>query len=390
MDAATRPTQPEPSSANPESARDGFRQLRVATIFGLLGQLLIWGSVIALWIVGSVYANIPVQTDITYGANGIHVQAWAIFALNYLLIAGAVVALVSLFLASRSYRKIGTGARPLNFDAVLSLTTVGAIGLGMFAVGWAIWLGSFVAPGPSAVGTLSEYAPVIDPNISLVVDLMLTVGGLLAFLGMVGLAWGNSKVGTTYEEGAIELGGALSTLPVFSVIGYALSLFGLVRGEHKLKGGWVPPVPTLAPPPPIYTTWSYPAGYPAGTPIAVSGRGESMDGLVALMIGLLIVLWVIILPFTIVLSTDQLSRGPSNGPIGPNGSVPPSTAPSSASTSTVPVVLLVGLAATAVLLPLAILRHRRKRQRPVTPPLPPPPPPSPPPGGEGDSLDHLV
>ncbi|HTT44637.1 MAG TPA: hypothetical protein VMH38_01295, partial [Thermoplasmata archaeon] len=134
------------TSFHRSDAREGFRQLKVAGVVGLLGQLLIWGSAIALWVVGSLFSPIPVSTKIAYGANGLAVSAGAVFALNYGLIAGAAVALLSFVLFARGFLRLSRATPPLKADAVVSLTTVGSVGLGMFALGWAAWLGSFVAP----------------------------------------------------------------------------------------------------------------------------------------------------------------------------------------------------------------------------------------------------
>ena len=381
MDGVARSTASDRSSAGPEDAKEGFRQLRVASTVGLLGQLLIWGCALALWVVGSLYSTIPVQTKITYGANGILVSAGAIFALNYLLIAGAAVALLALCLTARGLQKIARAPVPLNLGEAVSLSTIGAIGLGMFALGWAIWLGSFVAPGSSAPGNPSDYTSVMDSNLAVVVDFMLFVGGLLAFLGMLGIALASSKVGTTYEEGAIELGGALSMVPVFSIMGYAFSLVGLLRGERKLRSGWIPPPP---PPVPTYPSMIYRAGYPGGSPIVVSGQPGSWDRVATVLVVLLVLLWVFILPISLLISSESLTKGPSNTPVGGGNSSAPAASNGSSSLA---VFVLVGLAATAVLLPIAIVRNRRKRQRPVNPPVAPPPPP---PAPDEDPLDHLV
>lgn len=380
------PAASERSSASLSDAQGGFRQLRNASLLGLLGQILIWGSVIALWVVGSLFSSIPPQTTLTYGAHGIVVRAADIFALNGVLIVGAAVALLSLLLTSRSFQRL-SGAAPANGgDAAVELTTIGAIGFGIFALGWAIWLGSFVAPGSSAAGDSSAYVSTMDSNLAVVVDLLLFVGGLLAFVGMVGVAVGGSKAGSTYQQVAVDLGGALSILPVLSILGYGLTLVGVVRVQRKLRSGWVPPPP---PPVPTYPSVTYPGGYQGGAPIVVSGQPGTWDTLAAVFVVLLVLLWVLIIPISFIVSSDSLTKGPGNPPRGGNASTPPSAA---GPTSPAPLILLLGIVATAVLLPLVIVRNRRKRQRHGTPqaPTPPPPPPPPPPAREEDSLDHLV
>ena len=297
----------------------GFRQLKAAAFVGLLGQILIWGSAIALWVVGSLYSPIPVSTKIAYGANGLSVSAGAVFALNCGLIAGAAVALLSFVLFARGFQRLAKATPPLKADAVVSLVTVGTVGLGMFALGWAIWLGSFVAPGAGPNGNSFDYTPVLAPNLGVLVDLFLVFGGLLAFLGTLGIALESSKVSTTYEESFIELGGALSMLPVFSIVGYILSLIGFGHGERKLEGGWTPPPP---PPPPTYPSAIYPAGYATGPTIVVPGRQTSWDSLAVVFIVILLVLWLFLLPISLIVASNGLTRGPGT-PRGEGATSPP-------------------------------------------------------------------
>jgi hypothetical protein len=368
-------------------AKVGFRQLKAAGFVGLLGQILIWGSAIALWVVGSLYSAIPVSTKIAYGSNGLSVSAGAVFALNIGLIVGTVVALFSFILYACSFQRLAKATPPGKADAVVSLTTIGTFGLGMFALGWAVWLGSFVAPGAGPNGSTSAYTPVLASNLADLVDLLLVIGGFLAFVGTLGIALESSKVSTTYDESSIELGGALSVLPVFSIVGYLLSVIGLGHGERKLEGGWTPSPP---PPPPAYPSAFYPTGYGAGPTIVVPGRPPSWDSLAVVIVVVLVLLWLLLLPFALLGEVNGPTHGPGSAP-GEGGNMSAPTE-SGASNSVVPI-LLVGLVATAVLLPLAITRNRRKRQRQATQSTaPPPPPPTPPPSqaAEADPLDHLV
>jgi hypothetical protein len=386
MEGRAPPAEVATSFHRPD-AQAGFRQLKAAGLVGLLGQILIWGSAIALWVVGSLYSPIRISTKIAYGANGLSISAGAVFALNYALIAGAAVALLSFVLFARSFQRLAKATPPLKAHTVVSLTTVGIVGLGMFALGWAIWLGSFVAPGVGPSANSSAYTPVLASNLADLVDLLLVTGGLLAFGGTVGIALESSKVGTTYDESFIELGGALSMLPVFSIVGYLLSLIGLGHAGRKLERGWTPPPP---PPPPTYPSAIYSPGYAAGPTIVVPGRQPSWDSVAVVLIVVLVLLWVFLLPISLLL----VSIGPTYGPAGtPGGGGNVSASPALGSSSPVVPLLLIGLAATAVLLPLAISRNRRKRQREATQsiaPPPPPPPPPPPRAREGDPLDHLV
>ncbi|MCI4354240.1 MAG: DUF973 family protein [Thermoplasmata archaeon] len=385
MAGAVPPSAPAPTPFDRTLAREGFRQLGVGSYLGLVGQILIWGSAIALWVVGSLFSSIPRSTSVAYGAQGISVSAGAIFAFNFALVAGTLFALGSVVLWTRGLRNVAKAALSLKVETEASLATIGGIGLGLFALGWMIWLGSFVPPGSPATGDPLDYVPVLALNLAVVVDLLLVLGGLLAFLGMLGIALGSSKVGVTYEEGLLELGGALALLPVLSILGSLLSLVGLAGGKRKLDRGWTPPPP---PPPPSYQTVFYSVGYPTGVPVAAPVRQDSWDGLAAVLIVVVILLWVFIVPIAVLSNT---TKGPGSTPIvGGNSSAP---AASSGPTSPLLPVLLLAFGATAVLVPLAVVRNRRKRQRassPAVPPTPPPPPQTPPPPSDDDPLDHLV
>ncbi len=384
MAGATPPPRSDPPSFRPEETRAGVADLEIAALGGLLGQILIWGSVIALWVFGSLYGNIPTRTSIAYGANGFSVSAGAIFGLNYLLIGGAVVTALALLLTGRDLRRIA-GATPLpSLEAAASLATVGAIGFGLFALGWGVWIGSFVPP---VAGAAPSYTSVMDSNLAAVVDLMLIAGGLLAFVGMLGLAWGSSQLGGKFDESALELGGALSALPVFSTVGYVLLMIGLVRADRKVRQGWVPSPPP--PPPPLLHYVAYPAVYASGGPLAPSRDRPSWDGLAVALVVVVVLLWVLIVPISLVItSEDSLTHGPASSAGSPNGS--PAGASATTSAGSPFAVLLLGLAATAVLVPLALVRNRRKRQKSSSPSPSPPPPPPPPPAADEDALDHLV
>lgn len=369
----------------PQLAQEGVRRLRAASYVGLIGQVLLWGSVITLAILGSLLSGIPVSTKLAYGVNGVSVPALGVFALNVLLLSGAVILQISFVIAARSFPKFSAAGPAVKLGGELSLSFLGAAGPGLIALGWAVWLGSFVPPGVGPNTDPLSYQPVLGANLLAFVDFMLFAGGLLAFLGFVGIAVASSKIGTAYEEGFVELGGALSALPLFSFIGYGLLAIGLNRVEHKIGRGWTPPPP--APPPVSHPVYVYPGGWSYGPPPPpLSSPQGPWDSLATVLVVLLVVLWAVILPFSLIAS-NGLTKGPGGPPLGgPNGSSPPT---SSGPISPLPVVVIL-LAATAIVLPIAISRNRRKRLRTNPPPAPPPPPTPPPPTREEDPLDHLV
>jgi hypothetical protein len=390
---AAQPTT-EAAPLDATGALRGCRELKVASFVGLVGQLLVWATALVLWVVGSFFADIPTRAQLVYGASGVSIAASTLFALNDLLIVGLGLALISLVLSYRGLGRAGGAVPRLEVGAARSLALVGAIGFGMVALGWAIWLGSFVAPGSVAGADPSAYAPVLGSNLGVAVDLLVGFGSLLAFLGMIGLALAGSKVAETYDEGLIELGGALLLVPVLSIIGYSLSWLGFARGQRKLEHGWSPrPIPRT-PVPPIFV---YPSpGYPSGPAYVVPAapQSSSWDGLAAVLVVIVILLWVFIVPFSLVIATGGLVHGPGTVPGGGGGPGGPTNGPSAAASPTplLPV-LLVALLVTGILLPLAVARNRRKRQRSgtVNAALPPPPPPPPqPPPRDTDPLDHLV
>lgn len=387
MDDDPRPT-PPPSFAGSPGPLLGLRRLTVASWVGLLAQIVIWASVLALWILGSIYANIPKFTFIAYGAYGITVPAGTLFLLNILLILGSAAGLVSLLLSGRGLQAIARAPRRIDLNAEVGLATIGAVGYGMFAAGWTVWLGSFAPPGSSVNSDTTAFAPVLAPNLAALVSLLLFAGGVLAFLGMLGVAMAGSKVGTTYDDAAVEVGGVLSALPVLAIIGYALALVGLHRSDQKIERGWLPPPP---PPPPTYLYPTNPLSFPGGAPAVYPGRPGSWDTVAAVLVICLVLVWGFLLPFSLLLTLSSQTYGPGNTPIG--GPPTSSAASSAGGPSLFAAVLLVAVVSTALILPIAVVRNRRKRQRlmarAVAPTSPPPPAPVPPPSKD-DPLDHLV
>lgn len=385
------PLHPTPSeSFDREGARKGVRAVKGALLVGLLGQLLIWGSAVALWIVGSLFANVPTHTTIAYGANGISISAGEIFAINLLLIGGTVIAVGALILADRGFRALGRASSRSRFAGVSGLTTTGSIGFGLFAVAWLVWLGSFVAPGVNPPATPGFYTPVLASNLSATVAIMLVLGGFLAFIGMLGIAVGSSTLANAFEEPTVELGGVLSVLPALSIVGNILFILGLGHIDRKLGEGWVPP-PPLPPSVPIYPVAANPAGYPSVGYYVPQSPPPSWDSLAVVLIVILFLFWILIIPFAFVATNGGITHGPATGGNG----TPPSPSAGGAATptgsTTIVALLVVGVIATGLLLPIAVVRNRRKRERAARlPPLPPPPPPPPPPTAEADPLDHLV
>jgi hypothetical protein len=384
--ASPSPTGPTPHP--PSGAREGFRNLGYATLLAVTGQVLLWSSVIALWVTGTLFANIPIQTNIAYGARGLAVTAGEIFELNYLLMLGAVASLIAFVLSIPGYSKVGKSTPGLGLTTASGLATIGAVGSGMFVIGWVTWLGSFAGPGanPAYLG----YASVMDSNLSTIVGLLLWIGGGLAFLGVVGTSLGSWTISDRFDEGTLEIGSVLSAFPVISIIGQLLCLVGFVKGERRLASGWSPPPPPPPPPivPPMY--WSpAPYTYVQGPTVAAPGQQPSWDSLAVALIVVLLVLWAVLLPFAFILS-DATTKGPGGSSGGVNG---PSAGPSSGgggATFTLPVLVIV-LIATAGILPVAVSRNRRKRRRFAQLAAPPPPPPPPPTNSaQEDPLDHLV
>ncbi len=351
---------------------------------GLVGQALIWASVIALWIIGSLFSNIPAHTTLSYGARGFGISYVGIFALDYLLMVGTVVALVSLLLLHRGAQEIEGSVPRVDLGTARQLAALGAAGFGLFAVGLAIWLGSFVPPGVHPSASADAYSSVMAPGIAILDGMLLIFGGLFSLVGVLGASWILAKVGSTYEESSLETGAVFSALPVLSIIGLSLALLGSDRGRRKLARGYSPP-----PPPPMPTVAMYPAGYVAGVAVPVPSRDASWDSLAAALIVLLVFTWVLLVPFSFFLAFS------GNAYFGPGGSSPPASPATMSSASLVPLVpLFLGLIATAIIVPIAMARNKRKRQRSPAPPAPPmaPPPPAPPvlQAKKEDPLDHLV
>ena len=367
------------STEQPDSPRmeviSGLRRLQNGSLTGLIGQIILWSSLIALLIIGSFLTQIPYTTSITYGANSYTISAGTVFFLYALLVLGVLITLVSFVFYQLGFRRLERAIS--DFEEISILSMVGIAGFGMFATGLVLWLGSLAPLSPSSSSDI--YTSQMDPAIGVFVWFLLILGGFLSFFGALGIAGGNYKMGRALEERANEVGGVFSALPLFVVAGQLLCFIGSLKAEDKIAAGWTPPPPPSSPPPQVIygPDMTHPNPYPPGTTIVVSGDQRGPDTLLAILVLLLVLTWILLPTFLFSLSSGYV-EGTGNAP------------GSSASTNTLGPHLLyftlfLGLIVTVVLVALIVVRRRKRKalgqQRP--------PPPAPPPKQE-DPLDHLV
>jgi hypothetical protein len=377
VSATSTPAAEEWTSARASGTLEGFGLIRIGAGVGVLGQLLVWGSVLILATLGTLYSNIPLSTTIVYGATTYTIAAQAILALNCVLVAGIVLALVSSAYYLAGFGKVGAATPFRDLGAVRALTSLGITGFGMFAVGWCLWLGSLVPPGPGAYS--AAYASQLSANLSGLIDVLLVAGGFFAFVGGAAMATGAAKIGEKYEEASIETGALFTAIPVLSVVGQSLCFLGIVKGERKITTGWAPPPPPPPPPPLPYPPIGYAYGYPGWVQAQSPRDQEGPDALIVLLVVLLVVFWFFV---PAALLTSNTTKGPGGTPGGGGASA----GSSASSPSGFSLALLVAILATAVIVPLAVVRTRRRRMKarpsttssassPLPAPTPPPPPP---------------
>jgi hypothetical protein len=71
---------------------------------------------------------------------------------------------------------------------------------------------------------------------------LLGLGGLLAFVGYIGVLLGIWRLGTRYADAMFKVGAILLIIPYINLIGAILILIGARTARRKVEGagGWTP------------------------------------------------------------------------------------------------------------------------------------------------------
>lgn len=214
----------------------GVARIKWGALAGLLGlALAIGGIFVALTALplGSVVTS-------TSGSNAI---LDAILAAALAVVAGVFLALVSFVLYVAGFASLRQADRRFRTPMVLGL--VGLVGLllvGAFTVFYALAIHN--ALGCSVVDTTCQNNAT---TLARGIVVLAYVGGLLAFVGLIGTILGLFRFGSRYSSSLAKIGAVLYIIPFVAVLAPLLVLIGAFRVQRQL--GRAPAVAMPVPPP---------------------------------------------------------------------------------------------------------------------------------------------
>jgi zinc/manganese transport system permease protein len=197
-----------------DSARQGIRALRDASLTAMVSQVLFFGGGILLAQSLIAYPNAAWQPALLYA------HARPAIAL---LIPAAGIGFASFLLYFTGLRRMASGSSEYTFPAFLSLGGIlgAALGLGGLVL---FLVGEGLASSSNALAPLAVLFGVP----------LLGLGVLLAVVGFIGQALGNWRCGLRYAGGPLRTSAILMVVPP---IGYALGYLGYRRALDQEPSG---------------------------------------------------------------------------------------------------------------------------------------------------------
>jgi Protein of unknown function (DUF973) len=222
----------------------GVSRIKWAALLGILALALAIGGVMIIFF----DVGLGVTTNIS---NSGYVSLLRTILLAVALIAvGVILALLSFILYTAGFAALRKADGRFRVPMVLCI--IGLIGLACitgFVAVYALSVNTAIACPSSniscqnnATGSISQGATVVG-----------YVGGLFAFIGLIGLILGLWRFGSRYSSTINKVGAILYIIPVLSVIAPILTLIGAIQVQKKLRNPVMsPPMasPSFPPPPP--------------------------------------------------------------------------------------------------------------------------------------------
>jgi hypothetical protein len=231
-----------------DSGRDGSvgdspneSRLRLASLIGLVGQVLIWavGLPVFIWLQSTTHSASRLGSNL--GPHLSTIPGWSSPGWFYLsmgsLTVGFMLGMVSFTLFYRGFRAAARSAP--DFRTQSGPLFVGSVGYLLLAVATVV----FAAAMASAIGSAGP-AAALSGSAGLNMDavwtgvILLSVGGFLGIVGTAGLALANWRAGRHYADSGLKVGAILTMLPFVAVAGQALLLRGHSTVAPKFRGGW--------------------------------------------------------------------------------------------------------------------------------------------------------
>jgi len=221
----------------------GVSRVKWGALLGILGLVLAVGGVLVVLL--------DVGLGITNTSDAGYVSLLKTILLAVILVViGVLLALLSFVLYTAGFAALRRSDR--RFSTPMVLCVIGLIGLaliGGFVVSYAGGIDSALGC-PSSNSTCQNNATSIGHG----VVVLAYVGGLLGFIGLIGLILGLYRFGSRYQSSIAKVGAILYIIPFLSVIAPILVFIGAIQVQKKLRqpatgsSGIPPPFP--APPPP--------------------------------------------------------------------------------------------------------------------------------------------
>ena len=219
----------------------GVGRVKWGALLGILGlALAIGGIMIVIFDVGLGITN-------TNDAGYVSLLHTILLAVT-LVVIGVLLGLFSFILYTAGFAALRRADR--RFRTPMVLCVIGLVGLALiagFVVSYAGAINSAIAC-PSSNSTCQNNATSIAHG----VVALGYVGGLLGFIGLIGLIVGLYRFGSRYSNSIAKVGAILYIIPFLSVIAPILVLIGAVQVQKKLRQTAIgsPGVPPTLPPPP--------------------------------------------------------------------------------------------------------------------------------------------
>jgi hypothetical protein len=213
-------------------------RLRLASLIGLVGQVLIWavGLPVYIWLQSTTHSASKLGSNL--GPHLSTIPGWSSPGWFYLSM-GFMLGMVSFILFYRAFRAAAESAP--DFRSLSGPLFVGSVGYLLLAVATVV----FAAVMASAIGSVGPYAVSsgsagLNMNAVWTGVILLSVGGFLGIIGTIGLVLANWRTGRQYADSGLKVGAILTMFPFVAVAGQALLLRGHSTVTPKLREGWAP------------------------------------------------------------------------------------------------------------------------------------------------------